>query len=84
MGIILSVLSLEVSLYNVCISNQFQTTFAQGEGGVESIVEVTVNSKEERSKTFVPIMSKNWLLVDEIGGRVGAKSDEGATSVVFF
>ncbi len=32
LGIILSVLRLEVSLCNVYISNQFQTTFAQGEG----------------------------------------------------
>ncbi len=37
LGIILSVLRLEVSLYNVYISNQFQTTFAQGEAGVKSI-----------------------------------------------
>jgi hypothetical protein len=27
------VLRLEVSVYNVYITNQFQTTFAQGEGG---------------------------------------------------
>ncbi len=34
LGIILRVLRLEVSVYNVYITNQFQTTFAQvGEGG---------------------------------------------------
>ncbi len=38
-------LRLEVSVYNIYITNQFQTTFASGGGGV--LVEVTVNSKEE-------------------------------------
>ncbi len=33
LGIILRVLRLEVSVYNVDISNQFQTTFAQEGGG---------------------------------------------------
>jgi hypothetical protein len=33
MAIILRVLRFEVSLYNVYIVNQFQTTFAQGVGG---------------------------------------------------
>jgi hypothetical protein len=37
------------------ITNQFQTTFAEG-GGIKSIVEVTMNSKEKNS--FVPITSK--------------------------
>jgi hypothetical protein len=58
-GIILKVLRLEDSVYNVYITNQFQATFAQGVwGGVNSIaiVEVTVNSKEEN---FVTITSKN-------------------------
>jgi hypothetical protein len=36
MGIILRVLRLEVSVNNVYISNQFQTTFAQGGGGAKS------------------------------------------------
>jgi hypothetical protein len=38
LGTILGVLRLEVSLYNVYITNQFQATFAQGErgGGVKS------------------------------------------------
>ncbi len=32
------------------ITNQFQTTFAQGgEWGIKSVAEVTVNSKEENS-----------------------------------
>jgi hypothetical protein len=45
LGIILRVLRLEVSVYNVYITNQFQTTFAQREGS--------------KIKTVVPIMSKN-------------------------
>ncbi len=36
--------NLEVSVYNVYITNQFKTTFAPGVGGVE----VTVNSKKTR------------------------------------
>jgi hypothetical protein len=52
LGKILRVLILEVSVYNVYIAKQFQTTFAQGgwgEGSKSVIVEVTVNSKEENS-----------------------------------
>ncbi len=41
-GIILRVLGLEVSIYNVYIPNQFQTTFAQV-GGVKS---VTISDSE--------------------------------------
>ncbi len=33
LGIILRVLRLEISVYNVYIKNQFQTTFAGGGGG---------------------------------------------------
>jgi hypothetical protein len=33
LGIILRVLRLEISVYNVFITNQFQTTFARGVGG---------------------------------------------------
>jgi hypothetical protein len=48
--IILRVLRLEVSLYSVYITNQFQTTTsAQGGWGVKSLEEVTVNSKEKNS-----------------------------------
>jgi hypothetical protein len=52
LGIILIVLRLDVSVYNVYMTNPFQTTFVQEAGGgwgwgVKSIVEVTVNSKEE-------------------------------------
>jgi hypothetical protein len=49
LGIILRVLRLEVSIYNVYITNQFQTTFAQwgGGGGVKPIVDFNVKSKEE-------------------------------------
>jgi hypothetical protein len=51
LGIILRVLRLEVSVYNVYITNQFQTTFAQGEGRVKI---VTVNSRSKTLKTFCP------------------------------
>jgi hypothetical protein len=57
LGIILTVLRLQVSVYNVYVTNQFQTTFALGwgGGGVENpLVEVTVNSKEENSEAFCP------------------------------
>jgi hypothetical protein len=37
LGIILRVLRLEVSVYNVYITNQFKTTIAQGGRGVKSI-----------------------------------------------
>jgi hypothetical protein len=48
LGIILRVLRLEVSEHNVCITNQFQTTFAQvGRGGVKSVSRV--NSRKENS-----------------------------------
>jgi hypothetical protein len=36
-GLIISVLRLEVSVYNVFITTQFQTTFAQGGGGSKSV-----------------------------------------------
>jgi hypothetical protein len=44
----------EVSVYNVYITNQFQTTFARGGGGgvVKSVVEVNV-IRRESLKTFV-------------------------------
>jgi len=37
LGVILRVLRLEVSVYNVYITNQLQTTFAQRGGGVKSV-----------------------------------------------
>jgi hypothetical protein len=52
LGIILRVLRLEVSIYNVYIINQVQSPFAREGGG--PLVEVTVNSKEENSKVFCP------------------------------
>ncbi len=55
LGIILRVLILEVSVYNVYITNQFKTTFAQGRGGgYSALVEMTVNSKKENSLEFCP------------------------------
>jgi hypothetical protein len=48
LGIFLRVLRLEVSVYNVHIANQSQTTFESGgEGEKILFLEVTVNSKEE-------------------------------------
>jgi hypothetical protein len=57
LGIILRVLRLEVSVYNVYITNPFQTTVAQGGGGggrgeKNPLVEVTVKSKEENTEDF--------------------------------
>jgi hypothetical protein len=57
LGIILRVLRLEVSVHDVYIANQFQTTFAQEGEVVNPLVELTVNSKKENS--FVSITSKN-------------------------
>jgi hypothetical protein len=67
LGIILRVLRLEVSEYNFHITNQFQTTFAGGLGGV---VEVTVNSKEEtlnRESEFgkFAVYSKYFNIMDQ-------------------
>ncbi len=40
-----------VSTFNVYLTNQFHTTIAQSEGGgVNSLVEVTANSREENSQ----------------------------------
>ncbi len=71
LGIILRVLRLEVSSYNVYITNQFQTTFAQVGRGVKSISKGVCEycSKEENS--FVPIMFKNAASdKDEVHPRV--------------
>jgi hypothetical protein len=57
---ILRVLRLEVSVYNVHITNQFQTTLLKGGGGgVNQLLEVTVKSKNENSEDFCPIHVKN-------------------------
>ncbi len=54
-------------ILRVYITNQFQTTSAQvGEGGIKSVVEETVNSKEENSKDFVPVTSKNSASVQAV------------------
>jgi hypothetical protein len=47
---VLRFLRLEVSVHNVYITNQFQTTFARG--WVKTLLEVTVNSKEKNSYEF--------------------------------
>ncbi len=54
LGIIFRVLRLEVSVYDVNITNQIQTTFVPGGGGIKSVVEVIVNSKKENSQDFCP------------------------------
>ncbi len=55
LGIILRVLRLEVSAYRVYITNQFQSTFAQGEEGSKfCYIEVTVSRKEKKSEDFCP------------------------------
>ncbi len=64
LDIILRVLTLEVSIYNVYITNQFQTTVAQGVG-------VKSYSKEENSLDFVPITYKDsasgaWRLLQVV------------------
>jgi len=45
LGLTLKVLRLEVSMYNVYITNQFQAAFARGGGEGNLLVEVTENSK---------------------------------------
>jgi hypothetical protein len=45
----LRVIRVEISVNNIYITNQFQPTFPQGGGGVNSLGKVTVNSKEENS-----------------------------------
>jgi hypothetical protein len=60
--VILRVSRLEVSVFNVYITNQFQTTSTQGgEGGVKSVSSGgnASGGKEENSYTFVPMTSKN-------------------------
>jgi hypothetical protein len=56
LGIILKVLRLEVSVYNVYITNySFKKIFLKRGGvGLKSVVEVTVNNKEENSEYFCP------------------------------
>jgi hypothetical protein len=45
---IMRVLRLEVLVYNVCITNQSNKVFSGGGGGEEkTLVEATVNSKED-------------------------------------
>jgi hypothetical protein len=61
MGIILRVLRLEVSVYNVYITNQFQITFAQGGwggGGGESVNRGDCG-RRKTLKTSVPTTSKS-------------------------
>ncbi len=57
LGIVLKVLRLKVSVYNVYTS--FKQLMLRGGGGGDPLVEGTVNSKEETLKTFVSNMSKN-------------------------
>ncbi len=70
LGIILKVLRLEVSLYNVYITKQFQSFFAQGVEGGKSVGEVTARRKT--LETFVPISLKNsasgQIFKDDVNG----------------
>ena len=56
LGIILRVLRLEVSVYNVYITNQFQTTFAQGGGG--GIKSVSRGDCEEQGGKLLRLLSQ--------------------------
>jgi hypothetical protein len=94
LGIILRVVRLEVSVYNVYISNQFRTSFEPilllGGGG-NSSVKMTVNSKT--LKTFVLISSKNlasgiargWgtSLLSDLHNQEGNTEEENNVYVVF-
>ncbi len=51
LGIILRVLRLKASVYNVYITSQFQT-WGWGGGGGKAVVEETVNSMEENYQDF--------------------------------
>ncbi len=60
LGIILRVLSLEVFVYNVYNTNQFQPTLLGGWGGEgKSVSRCVYIARKKILKTFVPIMSKN-------------------------
>jgi hypothetical protein len=56
LGIILRFLGLEVSIYNVYITNQCLVTFAQN-----SLVEVTVNGKQENPEDMCIRVQWFWL-----------------------
>jgi len=79
LGVILRVLRLQVYLYNVYITNQFKTTFAQRRRGGEWVnpsVDVTVNSKEENSWDFFPNYVQEFCLrtgQQFRGGELGEK-----------
>jgi hypothetical protein len=49
LGIILRVLRLKVSIYNVYLHHKPVSNHFCGGGGIKSVIEVTVNSKEENS-----------------------------------
>jgi hypothetical protein len=59
---ILRVLRLEVSVYNVHITNQFQTTLLKRGGGVNQLLEVTVKSNDVNSEDFCPIYVQEFGL----------------------
>jgi hypothetical protein len=61
MDLILRVLKLEVSVYNVYITNQFQTTFAEGIKSVSrgDCEEVTRRKTPKLLRLLYPITSKN-------------------------
>jgi hypothetical protein len=65
LGINLRVLRLQFSVYNVYITNQFQTTVAGG-GVIKSLVEGTVNSRWENSQDFGPKYVKEFGLLSGV------------------
>jgi hypothetical protein len=64
LGIILSVLRLEVSVYNVYIKKKFSNHFCSKEGGVKRWLWIARRTILTIHKTFVPISSKNSASVD--------------------
>jgi hypothetical protein len=60
-------LRLEASVYNVYITKQFQTTFAQWGGGGRQVTVKIARSKT--LKTFSPITSKNSSSGLSVNGR---------------
>ncbi len=72
LGIILRPLRFEVSLYNVYIKNQYQTTSSRR----NPLLEVIVNSKVENSKDFCPNeVQEIGLLRNDPAGNVWFSED---------
>jgi hypothetical protein len=71
LGIILRVIRLEVFLYDVYITNQFQTNFAHGVGGGGSKTISRGDCEKQGGKLFCPNYVQEfglWSLVSEYRG----------------